>query len=1837
MLSRGAREHRAGQSFRAWLRTSTSLASIAGIAAAAGIGVFTVDRVEAGQLQASAFQVYNPANASSIVAGPFALYTVPVDSLAPTQMNEGFTEVDKKATGFDILQPSQQETVASLLGDIEPVVIGPGGKLYLTDGHHTFTALEDSAYGSSNLPVYVNVIANYSNLTTAQFWAQMEAANLLLPLNDGVPQVVNTATGSPIPTTLTGLTSDVYRGLEYSILKNKNSKLFTTTSNISGVKGSAIPGIDKETGLYADFINADAYRNANGGLGLPYLSPGDIQIATQWNLNPASVTTMPNVGTITVAQLPGYILEKNLTVSTTISNSTLSTGTLDGNGGFTGITQFNLGTPSDPILVGTPQVGFVMQLGNDAGFTATLSGTNTYTGGTTITAGDLIISSSTGAPSDSALGAAPTLTTTQFNNSLTLNSQGVPTNAPTAIQADNGIIFNSLTEGNGTLTIGGTAGGGTATFTTNRPIGVDSEAATINVNGYIVTLGGPLVSLGTNDVALGNANGESDLTIDDLNSGTQGKLILSTASPYFYGNIIIGNTGTPTVEVMSDAALGATTLNGTVVPVGSAALGQVELNGGTLQAGASFSSNRSLFLGGGSTYDTNGYTNSWAGTLTDVQRTLTIENSNSSGTNAVGSVTFGSLAAGATATIAVDAGTGTTGGKGTDVTFTNGITRNGNTDAGAPANATVFIDPATGSNLGVSGTNGVQVFSSGASTSLTNGIVPVWIITDSGGSASTNPYNFLTYNSTNGYTVATYTSTFGASNVVQVSSNQTLNANTQAYALNVENSKTITIGSGDTLTIGNGTSSAGLILEGTTTISGGTLAFGASEAVIDVKSTNTINSAVTGTGGLTLSGSGTLVLGGTAGGLSGPITVDSGTLQLNTANYFPTTGGGTTVWLSNVKSKPSNAILAVDANNVLSALNSDGNNSAVTIASGVTLTIGDSNNLSSTLSSTITGTGTGSLVKAGTGLLDISGSGGVSFGTGASVSVNAGELRIGNGVFGTSATTPISVASGAELQYSGNGGSVFNDPISGAGDFNLVGGTVKLTGTNTYTGGTNIQIGATLDVTTASLPIGGAISNAGGTLVFDQSSSGTFSGVMSNGLQAGGDNDPNDMACTIVSCSGTALAGTFIRDDSTTNGSNITITSLSTLASTYTNNNVTLSSAQTYTGATYVEAGALTLGAVNTIATSSGVTLGRVGGGATAVLALGANNQIAGLADNPSNSSSPNNDFVLLNGNTLTLAPVAATSWSFGGQIVDGTASGGSLVQNGPGTSILTGTNSYTGTTTIDAGTLEVDGSITNSSGITINSGGTLTGHGTVDPPTTMTITSGGNFAPGTPGSPGTSMTVSGNLAFQAGANYIVQLNPTTSTFANVTGTAALGGANVLAAFQPGSYVSKQQYTILQSGGLGGTTFGQLATVNLPNFSASLSYNANDVFLNLNAATLGAGSGLTGNQQNVAGSLNNFFNSGGALTPNFANIFAMSGGNLNTALAQLSGESSTATEQASFTMMSGFLGIMVDPSVDGRGGAGGGTAAAFAPEQEASFPPDIALAYASVLTKAPPAPADFAQRWTAWGSSFGGTNKTDGSAAAGTNTVTAQAFGFAGGLDYHVTPGSVIGFALAGSGSNWATAQNLGTGRSDSFQFGVYGTTRSGPLYLSASAGIANHWFTTDRTAPLGDQLKAQFDGQSYGARLESGYRYGVTGIGVTPYAALQSQLFHTPSYSETDLSGGGFGLSYAAMTATDTRSELGSRFDNLQVVGGMPLILRAKIAWAHDWVSNPSLSATFQALPGANFVVNGAAIPANSALTSAGAELRISPNWSLMASFDGEFAKTSQTYTGTGTIKYLW
>jgi uncharacterized protein with beta-barrel porin domain len=71
--------------------------------------------------------------------------------------------------------------------------------------------------------------------------------------------------------------------------------------------------------------------------------------------------------------------------------------------------------------------------------------------------------------------------------------------------------------------------------------------------------------------------------------------------------------------------------------------------------------------------------------------------------------------------------------------------------------------------------------------------------------------------------------------------------------------------------------------------------------------------------------------------------------------------------------------------------------------------------------------------------------------------------------------------------------------------------------------------------------------------------------------------------------------------------------------------------------------------------------------------------------------------------------------------------------------------------------------------------------------------------------------------------------------------------------------------------------------------------------------------------------------------------------------------------------------------------------------------------------------------------------------------------------------------------------------------------------------------------------------------------------------------------------------------------------------------------------VSDPTLTPLFQTLPGASFIVNGALPVKDSALASAGGELRLANGVTLLAKFDGEFASRSNTYAGTGTVRYRW
>src|SRR4051794_11761001 len=131
-------------------------------------------------------------------------------------------------------------------------------------------------------------------------------------------------------------------------------------------------------------------------------------------------------------------------------------------------------------------------------------------------------------------------------------------------------------------------------------------------------------------------------------------------------------------------------------------------------------------------------------------------------------------------------------------------------------------------------------------------------------------------------------------------------------------------------------------------------------------------------------------------------------------------------------------------------------------------------------------------------------------------------------------------------------------------------------------------------------------------------------------------------------------------------------------------------------------------------------------------------------------------------------------------------------------------------------------------------------------------------------------------------------------------------------------------------------------------------------------------------------------------------------------------------------MTNQFLGLMLDPFVDGRSGVAGagGPALGFAPERE-DLPDDIALAYSSVL-KAPPAKAvSFEQRWSVWGGAYGGSNRTSGDpAVVGSHDLAARAAGFAAGVGYHLTPQKGGGKGPSGGGPQLSPPHGLRRGQS---------------------------------------------------------------------------------------------------------------------------------------------------------------------------------------------------------------
>jgi autotransporter-associated beta strand protein len=628
--------------------------------------------------------------------------------------------------------------------------------------------------------------------------------------------------------------------------------------------------------------------------------------------------------------------------------------------------------------------------------------------------------------------------------------------------------------------------------------------------------------------------------------------------------------------------------------------------------------------------------------------------------------------------------------------------------------------------------------------------------------------------------------------------------------------------------------------------------------------------------------------------------------------------------------------------------------------------------------------------------------------------------------------------------------------------------------------------------------------------------------------------------------------------------------------------------------------------------------------GGTIVLGTGGSSgSVIGNIAFCSNASDPNCDpstdkFLVFN---------RADVYTYGGSI----SGPGQLIQAGPGTIILSGQSTYAGSTTVAAGILSVTGSIT--SDVIVNSGAALSGSGTVG---NTTINAGGLLAPSNPGG---ALTVQGNLVFATAGAFLVEIAGNAADRVNVIASATLAG-NLLVALT-GSTVAKQ-YTILNAtGGITGTFAG---VNNLPAaLTGNLGYDANNVFLNLSLNYNALGH-LNSNQQNVADALSNFFNANGSIPVVYASLTPA-------ALSQITGESATGSQQTTFQAMSQFIATLLDPFIGGRESspaspsatpyAADNTSASAYADTRKTWSERERAAYNAVFTKAPLRQV-YDPHWSVWAAGFGGSQTTDGNAAVGSNSVTSSIFGVVAGADYLLSPRTIAGFALAGGGTSFSAA-NAGSGRSDLFQAGAFVRHTAGNAYVSAVLAYGWQDITTNRTVTLAglDQLQARFNANAFSGRVEGGYRFvspWIAGIGITPYAAAQFTTFDLPAYAEQALIGtNNFALAYGAKSVTDPRSELGFRTDKSFAMPDGVLTLRGRLAWAHDYDTDRSIGATFQTLPGASFVVNGAAQASDSVLTTASIERKWTNNWSIAATFEGEFSNVTNSYAGKGVVRYTW
>ncbi len=412
-----------------------------------------------------------------------------------------------------------------------------------------------------------------------------------------------------------------------------------------------------------------------------------------------------------------------------------------------------------------------------------------------------------------------------------------------------------------------------------------------------------------------------------------------------------------------------------------------------------------------------------------------------------------------------------------------------------------------------------------------------------------------------------------------------------------------------------------------------------------------ISSTISGTGGLTKIGAGTLTLAG-ANTFTGTVSVNVGTLAVSSLSNL---GGGTTL---NFNGGSLKFLAALDLSSRKIAFQSG----------GATF---DTNGFDLTVSNVISGAG--GLTKVGLGTLILSGAN--TF-TGA-VSVNVGTVAVsslsnlGNGTAlnfnggGLKFLSSFDLARAVAIQSDGatfdtNGFDLTaSKVISGAGGFSKIGlGTLTLSGANTFTGAVNVNSGTVAASASSNLGSGSALNFNGGGLTFLSS----FTLAHPVAIQS-------DLTAFDTQAFNVVLSQTVSGDGSLTKLGEGTLT---------------LSGVNTFTGTVNVNAGTLAASASSNL--GNGSTLNFNGGSLKFLAAFDLSSQTISLQSASSTFDTQNY-----------------------ADIISSTISGvGGLTKIGSGTLTLSGTNTFAGTINVNVGTVAVSSlsNLGNGTALNFNGGG---------------------------------------------------------------------------------------------------------------------------------------------------------------------------------------------------------------------------------------------------------------------------------------------------------------------------------------------------------------------------------------------------------------------------------------------------------------------------------------------------------------------------------------------------